>query len=275
MRELDRIIEDVSSDAIDMNYMECFKDNLQSIKNRIDKIDVEEYKQIYANNISLGEEVVKLFSAVKKDYKEKTENIIKDYRQNELRCRDKESQNIDLESEMRDLRKRIKKEHDYKKKFDLQKALKQRELLISINKKGNKISTDHFKASLLARYDLYKELADQVNDSFNPSDSKTNEEKLKKLVQLLETAIGATCYGSVLTIKAIIKAFAEFINSYDYSQIEDDRIHCINAEYQLQRKKYVDYVVAYLAIKMYLGDWDFIERFCYDKVEALNSVVMK
>ena len=262
MSELNRIVKQVSYDTIDMKYMERFKYNLPNYRNMAEKIALKEYKQIYINNISLGEEITKLFSKAENKYKENTEKNIETYKQIELRCHDVENQNIELKNDIRDLKAKIKKEHDYKKKQVLKELLKQRELVISLNTLKNSVSIDNCRASLLAQYDIFKDLAEQVNNSFNPFDSKTNKDRETKIIELIQAIAGVTNIGPALTIASIVKAITEFIDSYNYIPLEDNRIDSINEEYQLQRKKCIDYELSYLALKFYLEDWDYIEKFC-------------
>ncbi|MCH3964526.1 MAG: hypothetical protein LKE46_09645 [Clostridium sp.] len=262
METLEDILKSVSIDNIDMVHMGRFIDDIELMRQRCESIKyATELKNIYKAHIDIGDELMTLYNIAKEKHKHEIQEFAEGFTENEEHNRAREKQNDDLNKEIRELKKKIKKNHDYMSKQEMQKKLHQLESLYNFNKKCVLLSHDQYGASILAKFDMFTELSIEVDKAYDDTDKISRKERTEKVIELIKSIAGTTPVGAILSVTDILKAVANFVNSLD-NNLLDERFKNLDAEFEIQKEQYINLCIAYLLVKIYMGDLEFVTMFC-------------
>lgn len=262
METLEDILKLVYNDNIDMVHMSSFIDNIETMKKRCDSIKyAKELQEIYNAHIEIGNSMVVLYNTTREKYMHEIEDLAEGFRQNEEHSRDREKQNEELSKEIRELKKKIRKHHDYMGKQEMQNKLHELELAYNFNKSCILISNDQYRASMLAKFHLFKELSIEIDKAYDDTDKISRKERIEKVTELIKAIIGTTPAGVLFTISDILKAVVDFVTSLDSHSL-DERFKNLDLEFAIQKEQYINLYVAYLLAKIYMGDLEFVTNFC-------------
>lgn len=262
METLEDILKSVSINNIDMVHMCRFIDDIELMRQRCESIKhATELQNIYKDHIDIGDKLLTLYNIVKEKHKHEIQELEEGFNENEEHNRVREKQNDDLNKEIRELKKKIKKNHDYMSKQEMQKRLHQLESIYNFNKKCILLSHDQFRASILAKIDIFTELSIEVDKAYDDTDKISRKERIGKVIELIKSISGITPIGAILSVTDILKAIANFSNSLDNNSL-DERFKNLDAEFEIQKEQYINLYVAYLLVKIYMGDLEFITTFC-------------
>lgn len=262
METLEDILKSVSVDNIDMVHMGRFIDDIELMRQRCESIKyATELQNIYKAHIDIGNAMVALYDIAKEKYSHEIEELAEGFTEDEEHNRASEKQNDDLNKEIRELKKKIKKNHNYMSKQEMQKKLDQIERIYNFNKKCILLSRDQYRASILAKFGMFTELSIEVDKAYDDTDKISRKERTQKVIEIIKSIVGSTPVGTLFTVTDIVKAIANFINSLDNNSL-DERFKNLDAEFEIQKEQYINLYVAYLLVKIYMGDLEFVTTFC-------------
>lgn len=267
MKKIEKIMNKVNIEKIQMKNMESFKNNLKDQINICESIETIEIKKLYNDLLEIGNELANAYDEAKLKYLKMMSDKEKNYIDCMVIYYKKSNQNNEIKKYVINKKKSIvmntKNKSERVKLFhELENKNKH---IAQFNKSSMKILEDSAQAEILATFHIFKDLSNSVDEVYG--NSENNKVIVSNLLKIISTLASnaAPALGFLLDSHDILQSVLNLINSANRDTSTNNNALSADKGIKQLRNKFTNRMVALLAVKIYLEDMDYLHQFFDDE----------
>ncbi|WP_138262211.1 hypothetical protein [[Clostridium] hylemonae] len=262
INNIDEIMTEVSLDNISNKNIKVFSEELIENRKTCEKIKSTEANALFCCFLDIGEEVLGAYELAYKKCEQDLiagkENYIAGFEQIEKKI----IQNNELQIEIKSQKKKLRKINDRDKKIHALKQIEFNEKIIKFNSSSIKLIEDSNQAEIKAKFDMFKDIAESVNELFGNKEYIDNGKVINNIKNIFLSIASLFPYiGFPIAFKDIFKSTAEILKLRNAKKQMNISFDSIDSEIKKLENKVINTQLALLLLKFQLGDIDYLADF--------------
>ena len=271
INNIDEIMSEVSLDNISSKNIKVFSEELIESRKTCERIKSTEAKVLYSCFLDIGEEVIdsyeRAYQECEQDLIVGKDNYIVGFEQIEKKIK----QNNELQIEIKSQKKKLRKINDRDEKILALKQIKLNEKIIEFNSSSIRLIEDSNQAQIKAKFDMYKDIAESVNELFSNKEYIDNGKVIDNIQNIFLSIASLFPYlGFPIAFKDIYKSTVDILKLRNAKKQMNISFDSIDSEIKKLENKVINAQLALLLLKFQLGDMDYFVDFYSSEMNKLN-----